>query len=163
MSDDSDDQGGGGDNNKGGRIPDAFRKAVVSGISALFVAEEGIRNMASDMRTPKDAMGYVVQQTDKTRRELFRIVSHEVKGFLRNADLTGELRRALIGLKVQVRAEVKFSEDAPDVAVKSRIKRRKRRTQAPHAHTDAAPSPPPAAVSEPEAPEGHEGPSEPHL
>lgn len=126
MSDDSDD--GANEGNKGGgRFPDAFRKAVVSGMSALFVTEENVRNIVSDLRLPKDAMSYVVQQTEKTRREMFRVVAHEVKGFLRNADVTGEMRRALNGLKVQVRAEIKFSEDDQDVAVKSRVKRKKRR------------------------------------
>lgn len=138
MSMDDDEGGNGGDGNKGGRFPDAFRKAVVSGISALFVTEENVRNLVSDMRLPKDAMSYVVQQTEKTRREMFRVVAHEVKGFLRNADVTGEMRRALIGLKVQVRAEIKFSEDKPDISMKSRLKRRKRPGHGPSTQTAGA-------------------------
>jgi hypothetical protein len=98
---------------RGGILPDSIRKALVSGISALFMTEEGIRNMLSDMRLPKDAMAYLVQQTERTRKELFRVVSQELKGFLKSADLTREVRKALLGMKVQVRAEVRFVEDGP--------------------------------------------------
>ena len=125
---------------RGGILPESIRKALVSGISALFMTEEGIRNMLSDMRLPKDAMAYLVQQTERTRKELFRVISHELQGFLKNADLNREVRKALRGLKVQIRAEVRFvdEEGEPETAVKARVRQaRKRRPQA-----DAAAEPP---------------------
>jgi hypothetical protein len=63
------------------------------------------------MRLPKDAIGYLVQQTNNSRREVLRIVSQELKGFLRNADITGALRKALAGMKLEVKAEIRFVED----------------------------------------------------
>lgn len=93
------------------RLPDSIRKAVASGLSALFMTEEGIRNMLTEMRLPKDAMAYVVQQTERSRKELFRAVSEELKGFLKGVDLTGEIRKALTGLKVQVNAEIRFVDE----------------------------------------------------
>lgn len=102
-------------------LPESIRKALVSGISALFMTEEGIRNMLADMRLPKDAMAYLVQQTERTRKELFRVISTELKGFLKSADLTRELRNALRGTKVQVRAEVRFvAADKPTSKVSSK-------------------------------------------
>ena len=94
-------------------LPESIRRALVSGLSALFMSEEGIRNMLSDMRLPKDAMAYLVQQTERTRRELFRVISAELSNFLKNADLTQEMRKAFNGMKVQVRAEVRFIDDKP--------------------------------------------------
>ena len=44
---------------------------VVAGMTALFVTEEGIRGALGEMRLPKEALAYLAQQTDKTRRELF--------------------------------------------------------------------------------------------
>ena len=98
---------------KGSGLSDSLRRAFVSGVSALFMTEEGIRSALSDMRLPKEALTYLAQQTDRTRKELFRAVSDEVKGFLKGVDLSGALRKALLGLKVQVKAEVRFVEAQP--------------------------------------------------
>ena len=37
------------------RIPDSIRKALLTGVSAVLMTEEGIRNVLGDMRLPKDA------------------------------------------------------------------------------------------------------------
>lgn len=105
--------------NKSGRIPDTL-KTVLSGLSGMFAADEGLRNLVSE-KIPKDAMGYVAQQTEKTRREIFRIVSHEVKGFLRGTDVMKQVRQSLTGMKIQVRADIRFVEDKPEVKIKSRV------------------------------------------
>ena len=122
-----DDLRGRGDASKQSIVPESIRKVLVTGVSALFMTEEGIRNMLSDMRLPKDAMGYLVQQTERTRRELFRVVSDEIKGVLKKTDLTRELRRAMQGMKVQVRAEIRFvdEKERPEVSVKGRVKANK--------------------------------------
>ena len=109
------------DSSKGGLLPDSIRKALVTGISAVFMTEEGIRNMLSDMRLPKDAMGYLVQQTERTRRELFRVISAELKGFLKTANLTQEVRKVMQGMKVEVRAELRFVEDKPHVTMQADV------------------------------------------
>ncbi|MBI5509195.1 MAG: hypothetical protein HY903_10615 [Deltaproteobacteria bacterium] len=98
----------GDDEPRASGLSDSLRKAFVSGVSALFMTEEGIRSALSEMRLPKEALTYLAQQTDRTRKELFRAVSAEVKGFLKGVDLSGAVRKALMGLKVQVRAEVRF-------------------------------------------------------
>ena len=100
---------------KSGLLPESIRKALATGLSAVFMTEEGIRQSLSDMRLPKDAVSFVLQQTERSRRELFRVVSDELKSFLKEVDLTGEARRALAGLKLQIKAEVRFVDaDAPD-------------------------------------------------
>jgi hypothetical protein len=92
-------------------LTDSLRKAAVAGMTALFVTEGGIRGALGELRLPKEALTYLAQQTDKTRRELFGAVSDELKGFLAGIDLPGELRKALKGLKLEVKAEVRFVED----------------------------------------------------
>lgn len=101
------------------RLPDSIRKALVGGLSAVFMTEEGIRNAVSDMRLPKDAINFLAQQTERTRRELGRMVSEEVKGFLGNIDINRALRKAIAGMRVEVRAELRFVDDATGMPVKS--------------------------------------------
>jgi hypothetical protein len=112
------------DGQKGSGLSDSLRRAFVSGVSALFMTEEGIRSALSDMRLPKEALTYLAQQTDRTRKELFRAVSEEVKGFLKGVDLSGALRKALLGLKVQIKAEVRFvdAQQPPEITVSTSIK-----------------------------------------
>jgi hypothetical protein len=100
-----------GEGGKSGILGDSLRKALVTGLSAVFMTEEGIRGALSDMRLPKDAIGYLVQQTNNSRREVVRIVSDELKSFLRSADVTGAIRKALIGLRLEVKAEIRFVDD----------------------------------------------------
>ncbi len=94
-----------------GILGDSLRKALVTGLSAVFMTEEGIRGALSDMRLPKDAIGYLVQQTNNGRREVFRIVSEELKSYLRSADITGAIRKALMGMRLEVKAEIRFLDD----------------------------------------------------
>lgn len=97
--------------NERGILPETLKKALVTGISAVFMTEEGIRSALSDMRLPKEAMAYLIQQTQNSRRELFRVVSDELKSFLRNIDLPGEVKKALSGMKLEVKAEIKFVDE----------------------------------------------------
>ncbi len=103
-----------------GRMAESLRKALVTGLSAVFVTEEGIRNALGDMRLPKDALSYLVQQTNNSRREVFRILSEELKGFLKNADVAGALKKALAGMKLEVKAEIRFVEEGVKVAAETR-------------------------------------------
>lgn len=103
------------DHPKGGearsRLPESIRKAVVGGLSAVLMTEEGIRNAVSDMRLPKEAINFLAQQTERTRRELYRMVTDEVKGFLDNIDISGVMRKAMAGMRVEVKAEIKFVDE----------------------------------------------------
>ncbi len=92
-------------------VADSLRKVLVNGLSAVLMTEEGIRQVVSDLRLPKDAVGYLSQQAERSRREVSRIVGEEVKRFLHNTDMAGLLRKSLSGMKVEVRAELKFNED----------------------------------------------------
>ena len=92
-----------------GAVTDSIRKAVFGGLSALFVSEEGIRQTIGEL--PKDALSFLLTQTDKTRKELMRVVSDELKSFLRQLDIQGEVKEMLSGLTVEVKAEISFKEN----------------------------------------------------
>lgn len=97
-------------------VADSIRKAFVNGLSAVLMTEEGIRQVVSDLRLPKesakDAIGYLTQQAERSRREVIRIVGSEVKHFLESTDMAGLLRSSLSGMKLEVSAQLKFTEDS---------------------------------------------------
>ncbi|HKB75843.1 MAG TPA: hypothetical protein VKC58_04555, partial [Myxococcales bacterium] len=70
-----------------GFVPDIVRRAVLTGVGALFMTEEGIRNLVGEMKLPKDALAFLVAQADKTRSDVTRIVTQEVRRFLESQTL----------------------------------------------------------------------------
>ena len=47
---------------------DVVNKALVTGVGAVFMTEEGIRSAVSDMRLPKDVARGLVQQAEVTKK-----------------------------------------------------------------------------------------------
>ena len=91
-----------------GAVTDSIKRAV-GGLSTILTSEESIRSTLGDL--PKDAIAYIASQTERTRDDLKRTISKEVKAFLAERDLTTELREALKGLTIEVTAQVRFKDD----------------------------------------------------
>ena len=119
-----------------GFVPDVVKRAMLSGLGALFVTEETIRSAVSDM--PKDAVGYVLQQADNTKDHFLALMATEVRDFLREIDVGEELTRILSTMTLDVHTQIRFvpEEDGeeedlrPDVKTDLKLTRtRKRRTK----------------------------------
>lgn len=89
-------------------VPEALKKALAAGVGAVFMTEEGIRHMVSDMKLPKEALNYLLATTDRTRKDLFEAVSKEVKKYLRSKDLEKLMAQMLEHFTIEVKAEIKF-------------------------------------------------------
>ena len=90
-----------------GAVTDSIRKAVFGGLSALFVSEEGITNHRRAY--PRRASSFLLTQW--TRHERNHSKSDELKPFLRQLDIQGEVKEMLSGLTVEVKAEISFKEN----------------------------------------------------
>ena len=93
---------------RAGIVPDIVRRAVLTGVGALFMTEEGIRNMVGDMKLPKDALAFLVAQADKTRGEVTRVVTQEVRRFLESETLRRELWKVLTSVTLEVNASIQL-------------------------------------------------------
>lgn len=94
-----------------GIVPDLIRKAVVAGLGAVFMGEEGIRKMAGQLKLPKEALGFVLQQADKTKTDVSRVIGEELRRFLNSELLRQELLQMLSGMTVEIKAEVRLRPD----------------------------------------------------
>lgn len=56
----------------------------------------------------KEALQFLLQQGDRGRREILRIVAAEVGQFLRDTDLSNEVIKILTGIQVDLSANIKF-------------------------------------------------------
>jgi len=95
-----------------GFVPEFVKKVAVAGLGALFMTEEGIRNLAGQLKLPKEVLGLLLAQADKTKDEISRVISDEVRRFLQSERLREEVRKLLSGTTVEIQAHVRLVPDA---------------------------------------------------
>ena len=104
-----------------GLIPDAVKKAILAGVGALFMTEEGARRLARDWKLPKDVIGFIGQQASAAKEEVLRVLSDEIRHFLESDAVRRELGRALESMSVEVHAEIRLRRE-PDGSARPMVK-----------------------------------------
>ena len=97
--------------NRPGFVPDVVRRVAVAGLGALFMTEEGIRALSGQLKLPKEALGFVLSQAERTKDEVGRVLSEELRRFLRSDKLREDFLRLLSGMRVEVTAHVRLVPD----------------------------------------------------
>lgn len=110
-----------------GGVQDAVRRMLVAGVGTLFMTEEGIRSLVKELKLPKEALGFVLAQADKTKTEVTRVVGSELRKFLESTRLREDLLELLGQLTLEVNAEIQIRRRRsgepgviPRVAVRTR-------------------------------------------
>ncbi len=93
---------------RAGFVPEFMRKVAVAGLGALFMTEEGLRAMAGQLKLPKEVLGYILGQAEKTKDEVGRVVSEELRRFLQSEKLRDEVLKLLSGMTVEVKAQIRL-------------------------------------------------------
>lgn len=94
---------------KGGILSEMARKLFLTGLGAIFVTEESIRSALTELKLPKDAMGYVVDQAKKQKNDLITVVATELSNFLSKLKVHEEIQKALSKLQIHIEAKLSFS------------------------------------------------------
>ncbi|MCK6549241.1 hypothetical protein L6R52_25585 [Myxococcota bacterium] len=89
---------GAGDRRRPRVVTDFVRRAIENTVGSV-----GVGGSIS-----RDTLNYLLQQGDRGKRELVRIVGHEVGEFLRNVDLSSEVIKVLTSVQVDVNASIRF-------------------------------------------------------
>lgn len=97
-----------GEPGEGRGLSDMLRKAMVAGLGAVFMTEEGIRTYVKDLKLPKDVMSFVVGQAERSKGELFRVIGDELHRFFESETLRREVTRLLSQMTLEVKAEIRF-------------------------------------------------------
>jgi hypothetical protein len=93
---------------RAGFVPEFMRKVAVAGLGALFMTEEGIRSLAGQLKLPKEVLGYILGQAEKTKDEVGRVVSEELRRFLQSEKLRDELLKVVSGMTIEVKAQIRL-------------------------------------------------------
>ena len=99
---------------KSGLLPEFVRKMAVAGLGALFMTEEGIRNLAGQLKLPKEVLAFVLSQADRTKDELGRVISEEVRKFLQSERLREEFLKVVAGTTLEIKAQVRLTSEPED-------------------------------------------------
>jgi hypothetical protein len=81
---------------------------AVAGMGALFMTEEGIRSLAGQLKLPKEVLHFILSQAERTKDEVGRVVSEELRRFLQSEKLREEFVKLLSGMTVEIKAEVRL-------------------------------------------------------
>ena len=92
-------------------VPEFVRKVAVAGLGAVFMTEEGIRSLAGQLKLPKEVLGFILSQAEKTKGEVGRVVSEEIRRFLQSEKLREEFLKLMAGMTVEVKAEIRLVPD----------------------------------------------------
>ncbi len=120
-----------------GFVADAVRKAVLTGLGAVFLTEEGARKLARDWKLPKEIVGFVTAQAGGAKDEIVRVVTEEVRKFFESEALRREFLRLLSSMAVEVHAELRLKPAKggkldPEVKVSGVKARLRRKDEPPH-------------------------------
>ena len=91
-----------------GMMGDLLKRAVLTGVGALFMTEEGIRNAVGELKLPKDVLSFLLTQADRTRADVARVVTAEVRRFLESDALQRQVWKILTGITLEVNATIQL-------------------------------------------------------
>jgi len=111
-----------------GFVADVVRRAVLTGVGALFLTEEGARKLAREWKLPKELAGFLVQQAQGAKDEALRVVGQEMRRFFESETFRRELLKLLGTMVVEVKAEVRLSEALPGDRTRGRVRVRPKRS-----------------------------------
>jgi len=96
-----------------GFVTEFVRKVAVTGLGALFMTEEGLRALAGQLKLPKELLGVILAQAERTKSEVGRVVTDELRRFLQSDKLREELVKLLSSMTVEVKAEIRLKPGDP--------------------------------------------------
>jgi hypothetical protein len=111
--------GDAGREGRAGFVPEFVRKVAVAGLGALFMTEDGIRSLSGQLKLPKEVLGLILSQAEKTKGDIGRVVSEELRRFLQSEKLREEFLKLLSGMTVEVTAQIRLVPPEEQAAKKA--------------------------------------------
>jgi hypothetical protein len=132
-------------------VSDLLKRAVELGVEKATEAPDTLKEFAAGMKLPKEIVNVVLSQIDETKNGLFRVVAKELRDFLEQTNVSGEMQKMLTTVQFEINTTIRFkpnpsgtdpaspTEDEPakvptpvvktDVIVKRGERRERRRTK----------------------------------
>jgi len=106
-------------------VPEMVKRALFLGAGMLFMTEEGVRKVLGEVNLPREAVSYLLKQSDKSKKEFFGIFQRELNRFLSRVDVTRLSKEVLDGISVEINAKVTLRTKPQDSALSMSVDRAK--------------------------------------
>jgi hypothetical protein len=83
-------------------------KLLRLGMGAVWMTEEGVRKAVQDLRMPRDATAYLLEQIDKRKSEIFTLVRNEIQRAFKKVDTTQLVKNILKSHDLEIEAKIRF-------------------------------------------------------
>ncbi len=97
-------------------VPELLRRALFTGAGMLFLTEEGLRKTLGEFNLPRDAVNYLIKQSEKGRDELLPVIQRELARWISRVDVSGLVREIVDGLSFEVHTTITIRADRKDRA-----------------------------------------------
>jgi hypothetical protein len=87
-------------------VPESVKQALFTGAGMLFMTEEGVRKAVSEFNLPREAVSYLIKQSEKGKVEFFSNLQKEMHWFFSRIDTAQLLKGALDDLSIDVQATI---------------------------------------------------------
>ena len=115
-------------------VPESVKRALFTGAGMLFMTEEGIRKAMSEFNLPREAVNYLIKQSEKGKEEVFSNLQREISRLLSRANAAGLIKEVLDETSLDVHTTItirtKRENDRP-VAEMNRNKTTRRKRKRP--------------------------------
>jgi hypothetical protein len=111
-------------------LPELIKRVLEVGYEKLADTPENVRQLARELKLPKEALALILSQLDESKNGLYRVVAKEIRDFLDHTNLADELAKALTTLSFEIKTEVRFIPNdsrlgaSPDIRSKVRVKKK---------------------------------------
>jgi len=93
-------------------LPEVIKRlvegAVEKGVETLTEGPENLRNYLGDLKLPKEAMQYIYQQIDDTKKGVYRVVAKEIRDVLEHTNFSDEIADVLTKLSFEISTQIRF-------------------------------------------------------
>ena len=106
-------------------VPDTVKRALFTGAGMLFMTEEGVRKAVSEFNLPREAVNYLVKQSEKGKAEFFANLRKEMRWFLSRVDAVQLTKSVLDGLSLEIQATFTLRTKEPSEKSAAKASRKK--------------------------------------
>jgi len=89
-------------------MPDVVKKLILVSIGGVMLTDEAIRKILSDLNLSKEIVSMILQQSNKAKDEIYRMVKSEFHSLINRVNIENEIRKIMQDTKVRVQLEIDF-------------------------------------------------------
>jgi hypothetical protein len=122
-----------------GVIPEMLKRAVEKGVERASSTPGDIKDFLGDLKLPKEIVHYLFTQVDDTKNGLFRVVAKEMRDFLEQTNIAGDIQKVLTTVQFEINTTIRFTpNDGSAASAKEKEKDKERDSHRPR--SSSAPS-----------------------